>query len=149
MPFKVSVPFPYNKDHSKLPTITLREAAQTGRDKLKCICKKGCKDKHCACRAAGFNSNSHCHPKSLSCTKYGKFPAKKATATSDEKLDEAVKQGKWFGDVHINEAVPIFGRFHNSYYLLGQNLSFSYQSFKYFMLKEITGLQSHTYHLIV
>ena len=26
MPFKGSVPFPYNKDHSKLPTITLREA---------------------------------------------------------------------------------------------------------------------------
>ena len=34
MPFKGSVPFPYNKDHSKLPTITQRrEAAQTGRDK--------------------------------------------------------------------------------------------------------------------
>ena len=34
MPFKGSVPFPYNKDHSKLPTITQRrKAAQTGRDK--------------------------------------------------------------------------------------------------------------------
>ena len=66
MPFEGSVPFPYNKDHSKLPTITLREAAQTERDILKCICKKGCKDKHCACRDAGFNCNSHCHPKSRS-----------------------------------------------------------------------------------
>ena len=133
MPFKGSVPFPYTKDHSKLPTITLREAVQTGRDKLKCICKKGCKDKHCACRAAGFNCNSHCHPKSKSCAyqmesnctitgitkleqsttkkayqtqpKSGKVPAKKATATSVEKLDEAVKQGKWFEDAHINKAM--------------------------------------------
>ena len=44
--------------------------------------------------------------------KSGKVPAKKATATSDEKLDEAVKQGKWFEDAHINkddsEPVPIF-----------------------------------------
>ena len=35
--------------------------------------------------------------------KSGKVPAKKATATSEEKLDEAVKQGKWFGDAQINE----------------------------------------------
>ena len=68
MPFKGSAPFPYNKDHTKLPIITLREAALTGINKLKCICKKGFKDKHCACRAAGFNCNSHRHPKSKSCT---------------------------------------------------------------------------------
>ena len=57
--------------------------------------------------------------------KSGNVPAKKATATSDEKQDEAVKQGKWFGDAHINEAMKmiqsqfIFGKS-----LLGQNLSF-------------------------
>ena len=118
MPFKGSVSFSYIKDHSKLPTITLRDAAQTGRDKLKCICKKGCKDKHCACRAAGFNCSSHCHPKSISCAnqmesdceitdvikleksikikanqneaKGGRVLAKKATTTSAEKLDKAI-----------------------------------------------------------
>ena len=54
--------------------------------------------------------------------KSGKVPAKKATATSDEKLDEAVKQGKWFGDAHINEAMkmiqsqfPSLAGFHNCY----------------------------------
>ena len=108
-------------------------------------------------RAAGFNCNSHCHQKSKSCAnqmqsnctitgitkreqstnkkayktqpKSGKVPAKKATATSDEKLDVAVKQGKWFGDAHLNEAMkmiqsqfPSLAGFHNS--LLGQNLSF-------------------------
>ena len=53
--------------------------------------------------------------------KSGKVPAKKATATSDEKLDEAVKQGKWFRDAHINEAMkmiqsqfPSLAGFHNS-----------------------------------
>ena len=37
----------------------------------------------------------------------GKVPSKKATATSAEKLDEAVKQGKWFGDGHIDEAMKM------------------------------------------
>ena len=45
--------------------------------------------------------------------KRGKVPAKKATATSVEKLDEAMKQGKWFGDTHINEAMKMIqSQFH-------------------------------------
>ena len=173
MPFKGSVPFPYNKDHSKLPTITLREAAQTGRDKLKCICKKGCKDKHCPCRSAGFNCNSHCHPKSKSfanqmesnCTVTGitkleqstakkayqtptqlkrKVPAKKATATSDEKLDKPAIQGKYFEDVHINKAMkmiqsqfPSLAGLYNC--LLGQNLSFPVSNQAFIQIIHVEG----------
>ena len=174
MPFKGSVPFSYIKDHSKLPTITLREAAQTGRDKLKCTCKKGCKDKHCACRAAGFNCSSHCHPKSKSCAnqmesdceitgvvkvekstkikasqneaKGGRVLTKKATlsTTSAEKLDKAIKEGKWLGDIHINAALKMiksqFPSLAGLYdCLLGQNLSYPVTNKAFIQILHVDG----------
>ena len=88
--------------------------------------------------------------------KIGRVPAKKATATSAEKLDKAVKQGKWFGDAHINEGMkmiqsqfPSLAGLHNC--LLGQNRSFPVTNEAFIQIlhvKGITGLQSNTYHLI-
>ena len=73
-----------------------------------------------------------------------KVPAKKATATSDEKLDEAVKQGKRFGDAHINEAMkmiqsqfPLLAGFHNC--LLGQNLSFPVTNEVFIQILHVEG----------
>lgn len=40
MPYTGSVPFKYSADSSKLPTLSLREAARTKKDQLKCNCTK-------------------------------------------------------------------------------------------------------------
>ena len=76
--------------------------------------------------------------------KSGKVPAKKATATSVEKLDEAVKQGKWFEDAHINKAMkmiqsqfPSLAGFYNS--LLGQNLSFPVTNQAFIQIIHVEG----------
>ena len=76
--------------------------------------------------------------------KSGKVPAKKATATSVQKLDEAVKQGKWFEDAHINKAMkmiqsqfPSLAGFCNS--LLGQNLSFPVTNQAFIQILHVEG----------
>ena len=53
MPYTGSVPFKYSADSSKLPTLSLREAARTKKDQLKCSCTKGCKNRHCPCKGSG------------------------------------------------------------------------------------------------
>ena len=63
MPYTGSVPFKYSADSSKLPTLSLREAARTKKDQLKCNCTKGCKNRHCPCKGSGGYCTSHCHPK--------------------------------------------------------------------------------------
>ncbi|KAL5475273.1 hypothetical protein EMCRGX_G027353 [Ephydatia muelleri] len=50
-------------DSSKLPTLSLSEAARTKKDQLKCNCTKGCKNRHCPCKGSGVYCTSHCHPK--------------------------------------------------------------------------------------
>ena len=55
-------PFKYSADSSKLPTLSLREAARTKKDHLKCNCT-GCKNRHCHCKGSGGYCTSHCHPK--------------------------------------------------------------------------------------
>ena len=62
MPYTGSVPFKYSADSSKLPTLSLREAARTKKDQLKCNCT-GCKNRHCHCKGSGGYCTSHCHPK--------------------------------------------------------------------------------------
>ena len=61
--------------------------------------------------------------------KGGRVLTKKATTTSAEKLDKAIKEGKWLGDIHINAALkmiksqfPSLAGLYDS--LLGQNLSY-------------------------
>lgn len=97
MPFKGSVPFAYNKDYSKLRTITLREAAKTRRDKLQCVCTKGCKDKHCPCRAAGFPCSSHCHPKVKSCANQMESSDSSCTITGFSKIEKSTTKQTYRG----------------------------------------------------
>ena len=108
MPFKGSVPFPYIKDHFKLPTVTLREAAQTGRDNVSA--RKVVKINIVLVELLDLIATGHCNTKSKSCAnqmesncaitgitkleqsttkkayktqpKSGKAPAKNGTATS-------------------------------------------------------------------
>ena len=77
-------------------------------------------------------------------TKLNQKVEKKVTATSDEKLDEAVKHGKWFEDAHINKAIkmiqnqfPSLTRFHNC--LLGQNLSFPVTNEAFIQVLRVEG----------
>ena len=69
---------------------------------------------------------------------------KESYITSDEKLDEAVKHGKWFEDAHINEAIkmiqnqfPSLAGFHNC--LLGQNLSFPVTNEAFIQVLRVEG----------
>ena len=62
MAYTGSVPFKYSADSSKLPTLSLREAARTKIDQLKCNCTKGCKNRR-PCKGSGGYCTSHCHPK--------------------------------------------------------------------------------------
>ena len=67
LPYTGSVPFKYSADSSKLPTLSLREAAKTKKDQLKCNCTEGCKSMHCPSKGSGVYCTSHCHPKPV-CT---------------------------------------------------------------------------------
>ena len=154
MPYTGSVPFKYSADSSKLPTLSLREAARTKKDQLKCNCTKGCKNRHCPCKGSGGYCTSHCHPKHActnkechetddgveECTVTGadcddkmkvkkRKPIKNAKHKSVAAMITSVQSGDWLDDMHMDAASSLLSSQFPSlcgFYstLLGQNLSF-------------------------
>ena len=64
--------------------------------------------------------------------KGGRVLTKKVTTTSAEKLDKAIKEGKWLGGIHIalkmiQSQFPSLAGLHDC--LLGQNLSYPVTNF--------------------
>ena len=133
MPYTGSVPFKYSADSSKLPTLSLREAARTKKDQLKCNCTKGCKNRHCPCKGSGGYCTSHCHPKHA-CTnkechetadgdeecrvtgaddcddinelkvKKNRNRVKTAKHKAEATMIKSVQSGDWLDDTHMNAA---------------------------------------------
>ena len=154
MPYTGSVPFKYSADSFKLPTLSLREAARTKKDQLKCNCTKGCKNRHCPCKGSGGYCTSHCHPKHActnkechetddrveECTVTGadcddkmkvkkRKPIKNAKHKSVAAMITSVQSGDWLDDMHMDAASSLLSSQFPSlcgFYstLLGQNLSF-------------------------
>lgn len=64
MPYHGEVIFKYTAES---PVVTLRQAARTYEDSIKCNCTGCCAKSRCSCRQKGFKCSSHCHPKNYSC----------------------------------------------------------------------------------
>ena len=154
MPYTGSVPFKYSADSSKLPTLSLREAARTKKDQLKCNCTKGGARIGIVLVKDLEVCTSHCHPKRActnkechetddgveECTVTGadcddkmkvkkRKPIKNAKHKSVAAMITSVQSGDWLDDMHMDAASSLLSSQFPSlcdFYstLLGQNLSF-------------------------
>ena len=84
MPYQGVLEFPSIDYNPNASTITLREAAQTQRDRIRCNCSSNCKKGRCSCRSAGLDCSSHCHPRNSSCLN------KKDITSKDSSEDECI-----------------------------------------------------------